>query len=245
MPEPTVKTNEKNTSRPARQGLKTKVSGILKAEGPDTALNKLEKFSPPKVINTLFSLLYDLDQEIKWSAVTLMGKMVAQMAETNMEAARIIVRRLMWNLNDESGGIGWGSPEAMAEILSRQKALAKEYTPILISYSRKDGNFLEHETLQQGLLWGIGRLASVRPHLLQDASCYLVPYLESSDPTVRGLTTWVLGKIHIKEDDLSFAELLKDNSEVQIYIDPDIKTFRIKDLAVEAARKYLQAVALN
>lgn len=25
-----------------------------------------------------------------------------------MDSARIVMRRLMWSLNDESGGIGWG-----------------------------------------------------------------------------------------------------------------------------------------
>ena len=229
---------KKNAPSAGRHGLKKKVSAILKTEKPDAALDKLDRLSTPRVINILFSLLYELDQEIKWPAVTLMGKLVAQIANENMEAARIIVRRLMWNLNDESGGIGWGSPEAMAEILSRHDALANEYTSILISYARKDGNFLEHETLQQGLLWGIGRLASVKPLLLRDVSHYVVPYLESLDPSVRGLATWVMGQIHIEEEDLSFAELLKDDSEVRIYVDPDLKTFRIKDLAAEALKKY-------
>ena len=225
-----------------RHAFRKTISNILKAEKPDAALDKLYVFSTPKVINTLFALLYDLDQEIKWPAVTLMGKMVTKIADSNIEAARIIMRRLMWNLNDESGGIGWGSPEAMAEILSRHDVLAGEYASILISYARKDGNFLEYEMLQQGLLWGIGRLAGVRPLLIQDASRYVVPYLKSTDPLVRGLAMWVLGQINIKENDLNLEKLLQDNSEVQIYIDPKIKTFRIKDLAAEALKKYREAV---
>ena len=31
----------------------------------------------------------------------------------------------MWTLNDESGGIGWGSPEVMGEILAAHKGLAE------------------------------------------------------------------------------------------------------------------------
>jgi len=228
----------KKTPRKGRHGFKKRISDILKVEKPDAALDKLDRLSTPKIINVLFSLLYDLDQEIKWPAVTLMGKMVAKIADSNMEAARIIMRRLMWNLNDESGGIGWGSPEAMAEILSRHDVLAGEYASILISYARRDGNFLEYEMLQQGFLWGIGRLAGVRPLLIQDASRYVVPYLKSTDPIVRGLALWTLGQMDIKELNLNLEELLKDNSKVQIYMDPDLKTFRIKDLAAEALNKY-------
>lgn len=234
-----MKTKTRNKGRHA---LKNRISDILKTEGPDAAWENLKELSTYSVINTLFSLLYDLDSKTKWAAVTLMGRMVATIADENMEKARNIMRRLMWNLNDESGGIGWGSPEAMAEIMSRHEMLATEYVPILISYARKDGNFLEHETLQQGLLWGFGRLAGVvGPQLMQDISPYVAPYLASTDPSVRGLAMWVLCQIDIKDMEINFEALLQDDSEVQIYIDPDLKAFRIKDLAVEALRKCRQA----
>jgi len=49
------------------------------------------------------------------------------------------MRRLMWNLNDESGGIGWGNPEAMGEILACHEALANEYAPISYPMHEKMG----------------------------------------------------------------------------------------------------------
>jgi hypothetical protein len=58
------------------------------------------------VINTLFSFLYNSDPAIKWNAATAMGAAVARLAHEDTESARVIIRRLMWNLNDESGGIG-------------------------------------------------------------------------------------------------------------------------------------------
>eukprot|EP00362_Geleiidae_sp_MMETSP1317_P000447 CAMPEP_0201284794 /NCGR_PEP_ID=MMETSP1317-20130820/84991_1 /ASSEMBLY_ACC=CAM_ASM_000770 /TAXON_ID=187299 /ORGANISM="Undescribed Undescribed, Strain Undescribed" /LENGTH=71 /DNA_ID=CAMNT_0047606373 /DNA_START=1077 /DNA_END=1289 /DNA_ORIENTATION=- len=71
-----------------------------------------------------------------------------------MEEARIVMRRMLWSMNDESGGIGWGVPEAMAEVMTCNKGLAEEYIHMLISYMREDGeelfqdgNFLEHESL--------------------------------------------------------------------------------------------------
>ena len=75
----------------------------------------------------------------------------------------------MWSLNDESGGIGWDAPEAMSEIIASHEGLAKEYTNVLISYVREDGNFLEYEPLQRGAVWGIGSVAQARPDLVQDA----------------------------------------------------------------------------
>ena len=104
--------------------LKKKVRGLLRSPDLDQAIRELEGFPPQKVINPLFSFLQDTDQDIKWAAVRAMGAIVAGMADVDMESARVIMRRLMWNLNDESGGIGWGSPEAMGEILAKHEELA-------------------------------------------------------------------------------------------------------------------------
>ncbi|MFO7972539.1 MAG: hypothetical protein R6U40_12400 [Desulfobacterales bacterium] len=37
-----------------------------------------------------------------------MGTLVPGLAEQNMESARFVIHCLIWNLNDESGGIGRG-----------------------------------------------------------------------------------------------------------------------------------------
>jgi len=104
----------------------------------------------------------------------------------------------MWNLNDESGGIGWGSPEALGEIMARNGKLASEYAFLLISYINPDGNFIEHEMLQRGVLWGVGRLAGERPHLMRDALPFLPAYLKSADPTLRDLAARAIGLLSPK-----------------------------------------------
>ena len=176
--------------------LKKKVHGLLKSPDLDQAIQELRHLPPRKVINPLFSFLQDTDQDIKWAAVKAMGAIVSGMADMDMESARIIVRRLMWNLNDESGGIGWGSPEAMGEILANHEGLAEEYAHVLLSYAREDGNYLELDVLQRGLLWGIKRLSEVRPHLVQDAAPYLSAFLQSGDAEVRGMAKQVLNTLN-------------------------------------------------
>jgi hypothetical protein len=178
------------------RAFKKKVQGLLKSVDLDQAIGELQRFPPQKVINPLFSFLHHTDQDIKWAAIKAMGAIVAGMADADMESARVIVRRLMWNLNDESGGIGWGSPEAMGEILANHERLAEEYAHVLLSYARKDGNYLELPVLQRGLLWGIKRLSEVRPHLVQEAAPYLSTYLQSGDAEVRELAEQVLNTLN-------------------------------------------------
>ena len=144
------------------------------------------------VVNPLFSYIQQGDEKVKWAAAKAMGAVVAKLADHDMEAARIVVRRLMWNLNDESGGIGWGSPEAMGEILARHRGLAGEYAHILISYIREDGNYLENQVLLEGALWAIGRVAEIYPDLVGNAAPYLLAQRDSPSATHRGLAARAL-----------------------------------------------------
>ncbi len=148
-----------------------------------------------------------------------MGFFVQELVEEDMESARNVVRRLMWNLNDESGGIGWGSPEAMGEILTCHEGLAGEYAPILLSYANKDGNYLELPMLQRGLLWGIARFSETRPHVVRNSKSLFFPYLESEDPAVRGHAARIVGLIGTTEDRDRLFPLLKDNSAYTTYFD--------------------------
>jgi len=163
-----------------------------------------------------------------------MGTVVANLADEDIESARVILRRLMWSLNDESGGIGWGAPEAVGEILACHEGLAREYANILTSYIKEDGNFLEHEPLQRGAMWGVARLAQVRPHLVQDAKRYLIKRLDSSDVTVRGLAALTLSLLGDEEARLRLEDLSGDDTEIHLYLDRKMAVRRVSELAEQA-----------
>ena len=159
----------KNASQGRQMGgrqLKRKILELLNEDELEKSLETVCLMPARQAVNPLFSFLYHKDELIKWRAVTAMGTVVACLAHADIESARIVMRRLLWNLNDESGGIGWGSPEAMGEIMARHGGLAKEYAGILVSFINEAGNYLEHEILQRGVLWGLGRLAHERPELV-------------------------------------------------------------------------------
>jgi hypothetical protein len=139
-------------------------------ENPDfnNALQKIHDLPPQKTINVLFSLLCSADKSIKNHAVIAMGEVVAKMAETNLEPARTVMRRLIWSLNEESGWIGWGSAEAMGEIMARNNTLAQEYHTILISYVTEGENYLLYDKLREEVVLGLKRVSRVHPHLVQD-----------------------------------------------------------------------------
>jgi len=216
------------------RGLKSKILEALKKKDFEKGLQEISRLSARQAVNPLFSFFYHSDDLIKWRAITAMGALVTELAEIDMESARVIVRRLLWNLNDESGGIGWGSPEALGEIMARHPKLAAEYSDILISYIRKGQNYIEYEPLQRGVLWGLGRLAQERPHRLKEVPALLLPYLESKDAALRGLAAWTAGLLR---SDLTIKLLQKldhDNQVIKLFLDGRLMEKTVGHLAQEA-----------
>jgi hypothetical protein len=215
--------------------LKKQVLELLQSAAWPGTVETLAGMPARQVVNPLFGLLYHGEPLVRWRAVSAMGAVVAGLADQQMESARIIMRRFMWNLNDESGGIGWGSPESMAEIMARHAGLAREYGSILISYADPEGNFLEHPVLQQGVLWALGRLGRVRPEVARRAAGFVVPFLQQShDSILRGLAVWAL-RPAVDDTLRPMLEPLRgDRRTLQIFIDPELVPFTIADLAAQA-----------
>ncbi len=215
--------------------LKETVRALLRADAFEAGLEALAAMPERRVINPLFGLLYDGDTLTRWRAVSAMGRVTARLAEREPESARVIMRRLMWNLNDESGGIGWGSPEAMGEIMACHFGLAQEYAAILISFLDPRGNYLEHEVLQRGVLWGVGRLARVRPHLAESAGPLVGAFFDALDPELRGLGLWAALPLPGARGQERIAALHRDSAEIDIYEDGRLNRYSIARLAEMAA----------
>jgi hypothetical protein len=163
-----------------------------------------------------------------------MGIIISDLAASNLESARVVMRRFIWNLNDESGGIGWGCPESMAEAMARSENLAAEYGCILISYLQPDGNYLEHEGLQRGLLWGVGRLAHNRPQCMQAAAGLLLPYMRSEDPYLRGLAVWAVSPILSTAAIDSLQQLARDPAGLVLFRNGELAQYSVGQLSREA-----------
>lgn len=226
----------------AYRSLKSQVIDLLGQADFSAALSAILALPAKKAINPLFSCFYAREEIIRWRAVTAMGAVVCRMAETSMEPARVVMRRLMWNLNDESGGIGWSSPEAMGEIIAGHEGLSKEYDRILISYINPNGNFLEHETLQRGALWGVGRMAHAWPERARPAAEYLPPFFTAPDPYLRGIAVWAAAPILNPSLVLQLQPLRADIASFRLYRDRQLVDTTVAERACEALAGALSSV---
>ena len=188
----------------------------------------LAGFDAGALVNPLFSSLCHTNERVRWHSISILGKVVKVIADRNIEDARVIMRRFLWMLNDESGGIGWGVPEAMAEAMINKDMLADEYLHMLVSYTLDDGpelyqqgNFLEMPLLQRGVLWGLCRVSlKYRPLLLHHKiEENLGPYLCSADSQVIGLACCLVELLGLTEYFDKMHRFCNANEVVRIYLE--------------------------
>jgi hypothetical protein len=226
-----------------RSRIKQELADILRLSDFGKIFNLLQGYGERDLLNFLFSALCHREEIVRWRAVSVFGWIVDRIADRDMESARIVIRRLLWSLNDESGGIGWGAPEAMAEILLQNEALFQEYVHMLLSYMREDGpdlfqdgNYLELPQLQRGVVWGVGRLAGKYRDILTVHGVVddLLPYLRSPDAPVRGISSWSLGILRARSARESMQHLLNDNGFVGLYSLGEIQETTVSELVRQA-----------
>ncbi len=207
---------------------------MLRQTAPEAVMAAVFELPLRQAVNPLISFFYHPEPIVRWRAVSVFGAAMASLVESDAEGARVVMRRLMWQLNDESGGIGWGAPEAMGESMALSGRLAAEYHSILVSYVRLDGNFLEHPLLQRGVLWGVGRLAEVRPVLVQHAGPALHPFLRSADAFHRGLAARAAGLIGTRSLIPRIEQLRQDPEVIDLYQDWSLQSVTVGSLASRA-----------
>jgi hypothetical protein len=229
----------------SRRQLKNEVLAILHKSSLEEIFQNLLSYQDHRLLNPLFIALCHPVERVRWHAVCTFGWLVPAMAENDPEAGRIVMRRFLWSLNDESGGIGWGAPEAMAEIMCHSSLLREEYLHMLISYMREDGealfedgNYLELPLLQRGLLWGVGRLCQnhrremIERRIVSD----VITYLSSSDMYVIGLAIWCLGLLGIESGLEKVRPFQQCEEEVSFFVNNEIQQLSIAQLARSAIK---------
>lgn len=227
--------SENKTRRVGRKSLKAELKSLVESPDSRGLHQALETLDPRQAASPLIGFLCQGDPAVKHRAAEGIGILTARLARTEPESARVIVRRLLWQLNEESGGIGWGVPEALGEILARApEKFAKDYASILVSYVASEENFLEHGPLRRGALWALTRLAETKPGLAEPAREALTDYLGSDDPAERGLAAHARGRLGNAEQKLN--RLRNDGQAVSLWQGDRIRHTTVAELAGEARK---------
>jgi hypothetical protein len=171
-----------------------------------------------RVLALLVALTYDADDDIAWRALEALGPAAARIAADDPEHVLEQLRRLHWLLSEESGGICWHGPEAMAEIIRHRPNMFSAYVPIvahlLVEMAEED---LDH--FRAGILWAIGRMGRRAADSVADVIPEIVVSLDHADPQIRGRAVWCLSRLGRRQVLVEREHLLCDDGEVEMYED--------------------------
>jgi len=183
-----------------------------------------------RVLGSLVSLTFDSEPQVVWRAIEAMGLAAARIAEDDPQTARNHLRRLYWLISEESGGVCWRAPEAMAEIVRRRPDLFADYVPIVVclinNMAEED---LDH--FRPGTLWAIGRLGPLASDRFPDVLPAIRDALDHDDPQVRGMAVWCSGEVGQVELVGSRTDLLNDSGPVDLYEEGQLNRTSVGELA--------------
>jgi HEAT repeat protein len=186
-----------------------------------------------RTLGLLISLTFDPDPLIGWRAVEAMGAAAESIAQDNPGRVRDHLRQLHWLLSEESGGICWRSPEAMAEIVCRQPTRFSDYVPIIVSLlSEMAEEDLGH--FRSGILWAIGRLGPASGQELAGVLHAIRTCLDHPDSQVRGTAAWCLGRVGQGKILSDRRDLLSDQGPVDLYEDGALERTTVGGLVQRA-----------
>lgn len=186
--------------------------------------------SENKLLKTLISLTYDKKDILCWRSIEAIGIVSKEISRARHDIVRNLVGRLLWMIREESGGIGWSSPEMLGEIVRNNPELFSDVAPVIMS-------FLDEEMLASGVLIAAGRIGEVRPELIAHATPLIITYLHNPEPKLRGLAAWALGRMRVLEAEPELEKLKNDDSRIAIYEEGELKEKTIGQIAEEAIER--------
>jgi hypothetical protein len=197
-----------------------------------------------KMLSVLVRLAYDKETLIGWRAISAVGHVSALFVRNNYEFLRETIRKLLWSLSDESGGIGWSAPEMLGEIVSADPQKMADVVPLIAEiYS------IDEKVFRPGVLYALKRVAESRLEAVVPFQHLAVSGLSEYDPLAKihslELLMLLKGKIY-KEHQHGLLDkvkdLISDNAEAWIYKNGNFMNTTVADLADKVYKSYTSAI---
>ncbi len=158
----------------------------------------------------LVSLTYDNSEVIRYRAVEAVGWVAGDVAQRSIEKIRDNLRRLLWLMNDESGGLSWHAPELMGEILVNVPELIGEFAHLLPA-------FFGEEPFERGSHLAVCRISSVDATPFRGVAMALRQSLRAADPNIRLSAALSLVRLEESFGTGVLEQLLDESTRVTTY----------------------------
>jgi hypothetical protein len=143
-----------------------------------------------KALSLLIRMAYDKETLVGWRAIKAVGRVAKALGTTHNEFLRITMRKLLWSLSDESGGIGWAAPELLGEIVSSDPECFADIIPLIAEVYD-----IEEQTFRPGVMYALARVAEVSPELAANYQKVIIRSLVDKNPLTKIYALDLLGLV--------------------------------------------------
>ncbi len=186
-----------------------------------------------KVLSVLVRLAYDKETLVGWRAIKAIGRVASVFVMNNYDFLRETVRKLLWSLSDESGGIGWAAPEILGEIVSADPKKMADVVPLIA-----EAYFLEEKVFRPGVLYALNRIAETCPEAVSPFGQIVLKGLSEEDPLARIYALELAGRLGaqvIPENREQISGLIKglmrDKAEAWVYKNAGFEGIEVAEIA--------------
>lgn len=185
------------------------------------------------VLSQLIRLAYDRETLMGWRAIKAIGQVARELVKTDHEMLRETIRKQLWMLNDESGGIGWSAPEILGEIVSSDPVRFRDFVPLIV-----EAYDFEETIFRPGVLYALALVAEKDPAAAGPYKNLAMRALGDENPLVRVHCLELVNNMWTEFDEQEKHSMRKhienlklDRAEVWIYKRDGFINIQIKEEA--------------
>ena len=195
--------------------LKDQIKELIQQKKFNELLEMKER--PSKLILILMRTLYNEDPDFRFGAAYVLGRITSKIYSKDPERVKEILQKLLWSLNDESGFVCWGAPEAIGEIVKDISELKTIYAQFLISFLSHPNVIFNNNALEKGALIGLARIGKLEDHLLGQLKSLVKMYMDKDDQEMQEYAFWCGIMAGLENMDKMIPDHLDTNDFLGIY----------------------------
>ena len=224
------------------QKLKKTVNEFLVDDNWQKNISGLIEIHGAKLSNSFFSASYNNSKIISNRAIKSFHFLAEHLSKNSLEKIRILIRKCIWMLTEESGGIPWNAPRIMGEIMASNLIIAEEFIKILFSYIYETedcyDNFLENTQLRKGVYYAITRISGKYPQLIFQEKDVLKQRMEKeTDVEIIACLCQIISNSNLGDFYYFIENNFSNKEQIEIYMDDKIIKSTIGEIAIASKNK--------
>jgi len=210
--------------------IKEKIKDLILENKFDDIFNLVER--PSKLIRSLTGLLYIDDMKIRHGAAYTLGLITQKIYKKKRDKEKVqqLLQKLLWSLNDESGFVCWGAPEAIGEIVKDIPDFKMVYAQFLISFLSHPQVILNNDDLEKSSLIGLARIGELDSHLIEQLAPIIISYIENREGQIVELAVWSAISNCLTDAKEIALKHFKNSDQITVYINGEEVLKKISDL---------------